>query len=400
MRTFRYIAFTNEGRRRTGVVVAEDEADASAMLRRDGLHPESVSPGTESVAGGRRRKLDRDLQAVLARQLAVLLSAGLPADAAMEAVRASGGSRRMDLVAARARAEILAGAPMSEALRTGGANFPPYVFSAIRAGEVSRDLAGSFETIADHLETRGNERAQLATALVYPVFVAVVALLVCGILMVTVAPELAQMFAATGRPLPPLTRTMLAVTGWVQSNALALAVGIGAVVVAVPLLLRLPAVRDGWHRVLLSLPVLGRLATLNAAAQYLRTLALVVASRQPVVEGAESASELLTIRRFREEAEQASRQIRAGASLSAALAQTSFVPPVARQLVEAGEKSARLGRMTDRAAVLVESWLATGRKRLATFLDPALMMIIGGFVLTVVLSVLLPIFDLQSAIGP
>ena len=400
MRTFRYTAFTAEGRRRTGLIVAEDEADASARLRRDGLHPETIDPRPEAAAGGRRRRLDRDMQAVLARQLAVLLSAGLPADAALEAVRASGGSRSMDLVASRAKAEVLDGAPMSEALRTAGANFPPYVFSAIRAGEVSRDLAGSFETIAEHLETRGSERAQLATALIYPVFVATVALLVCGVLMVTVAPELAQMFEATGKPLPPLTRTMLAVTDWVRSNAIPLLVGLGVVVVGVPLLLRIPAVRDRWHGVLLSLPILGRLATLQAASQYLRTLALVVASRQPVVEGAESASELLTIRRFREEAETASRQIRAGASLSAALAQTSFVPPVARQLVEAGEKSARLARMTDRAAVLVETWLATGRKRLATFLDPALMMVIGGFVLMVVLSVLLPIFDLQAAITP
>jgi general secretion pathway protein F len=138
--------------------------------------------------------------------------------------------------------------------------------------------------------------------------------------------------------------------------------------------------------------------TLQAAAQYLRTLALVVASRQPVVDGVESAARVLQIRGFRSEAERVVTKVRAGAPLSAALGETSFIPPVARQLVQAGEESARLGRMTDRAAVLVENWLRDYRKRLSTFLDPALMMLVGAFVLIVVLSVLLPIFDLQAAI--
>lgn len=402
MRTYRYRAFTTEGRRKTGTIVADDASDASDKLRRDGLHPELIEAHGASAGSalGRRTRLDPDLQAVFARQMAVLLSAGLPVDAALEAVRASGGSGAMEVTAARARAEVLGGAPVSEALRMAGTNFPPYVISAIRAGEASRDLAATFETIAEHLESRGDERSQLATALVYPAFVATVSLMVCGILMVTVAPELEQMFEATGRPLPTLTRTLLGATEWIRANLLMLGALFLVAVIAVPLLLRTPAVRDRWHRLLLKTPFIGRLITLQAAAQYLRTLALVVSSRQPVVEAAESAADLLEIARFRTEAEAATKAIRAGASLSTALAATSFVPAVARQLIEAGEASARLGRMTERAAVLVETWLRTSRKRMSTFLDPALMMLVGGFVLMVVLSVLLPIFDLQAAIAP
>jgi general secretion pathway protein F len=401
VRTFGYIAYTADGKRQTGVMIAEDAAAVSGKLRAQGLFPEEVTPrGEASARPGRGARLNPDLQAVLARQMAVLLAAGMPVDAALEAVRVSGGGKAMDLVAARARAAVLDGAPLSEALERSGAGLPPYVTSAVRAGEASRDLAAVFETIADHLETRGTERAQLAGALIYPAFVATVSLLLCGVLMVTVAPQLAQMFEGTGRPLPPLTRVMLAITDWVRANAVALAVALAAVVVGVPALLRLPTVRDRWHALLLRLPVIGRLMVLEAAGQYLRTLALVIASRQPAVEAVENAAAVLTVRQFRDEADAATRAIRAGAALSTALGGTTFVPPVARQLVEAGEQSARLARMLDRAALLVEGWVRTDRKRIAALLDPALMMLIGGFVLIVVLAILLPIFDLQSALAP
>ena len=94
--------------------------------------------------------------------------------------------------------------------------------SAIRAGETSGDLAAVFSSIADYLETRRTDRTALATALIYPAFVGSVSLLVCGILMTTVAPELARMFETTGRPLPPLTAFMLAVTGWIGRTAVLL----------------------------------------------------------------------------------------------------------------------------------------------------------------------------------
>ena len=402
MRSFTWRGYDTEGRRKSGQIVAEDAADASKRLGRQGIFPEEVLADDRArvTRGGlRQRRLDNDLQAVFARQLAVLLSAGLRVDEALSIVRDADGGPALSQVTTRAEALVLEGAPLSEALDRGNSGFPPYIISAIRAGEASRDLAGIFETIADHLETRRGDRAALATALIYPAFVAALSLLVCGILMTTVAPEIAAMFEATGQPLPGITVAMLAVTDWIMSNARLLAAVLVALIIGIPLLLRRPAVRDRVHAILLRLPLIGRLRRMEEATQYLRTLALVVASRQPVVEGAKSARDVLTITRFRDESDQATAKITAGAPLSAALAETSFVPGVARQLVEAGEKSARVAQMTERAAALVETWLVNDRRRLAALLDPILMMIIGAFVLTIVLSILLPIFDMQAAIG-
>ncbi len=404
MRAFGYTAFTTEGRRKRGTLVAESEAAASQMLRAQGLFAaEIVARGGARDTGrrrfGRRNRLSADMRAVFTRQMAVLLGAGLPAEAALETLRASGGVSAIEAAAAEAKAALMEGEPLSRALQRAEAGFPAYFIAALRAGEGSGEVAAVFETLADHLETTGADRAQLATALVYPAFVTVVALLVTGVLMRSVAPEIAAMFETTGRPLPPLTRVVMGISDWVFANWPWLVAAVVGAIAGLVLALRRPGVRDRLDALLLRLPVVGRLVRLGAAAQYLRTLALVLASRQTVVDAVSSAAEVLAIRQHREEAAALAEAVRRGESLSQGLARMSLVPPVCRQLILAGEQSARLARMTERAAALVETWLASDRKRLAAILDPALMIVVGALVLTVVLAVLLPIFDLQAVVA-
>ena len=131
----------------------------------------------------------------------------------------------------------------------------------------------------------------------------------------------------------------------------------------------------------------------------LRALAVVIASRLPVTEALRHGAEVLTVARFRDEAQRAGEALQRGEALTDALAGLSFVHPVARQLVQAGESSARLGPMTDRAAYLAETWAAADRKRLATVIEPLSMVIVGALVLAVVMAILLPIFDMQALVG-
>jgi general secretion pathway protein F len=402
VRAFAYTAFTATGARKRGTLVAESEAQAADLLRGQGLFAEEITAKRARArrAGlGRRTRLNADMRAVFTRQMAVLLSSDLTAETALETIRASGTAPVIEAAAAEAKAALMDGQPLSTALEMAGAGFPRFYIAAVRAGEGSGDVAAVFEGLADYLESVGADRAQLATALIYPAFVAAVSLVVAGILMVNVAPEIAAMFAVTGRPLPPLTQVVMGISDFIQTHALVLGLGGAGAVIGAVLALRVPAIRDRWQGFALRLPVVGRLMRLSAAAQYLRTLALVISSRQAVVDAAASAGEVLVIRRFRDEAEALAEAVRRGESLSQGLARMGLVPPVCRQLIAAGEQSARLGRMTERAAVLVESWLTNERKRVSALLDPLLMMVVGGMVLVIVLAILLPIFDLQAAVG-
>ena len=217
--------------------------------------------------------------------------------------------------------------------------------------------------------------------------------------MTTVAPEIVSMFELSNRPLPDLTRVVLGISDWIRAHLTLLGIALGALIIAGIVVGRVPALRHRRDHLLLRLPMVGRLMRHAAAVQYLRTLALVLTSRHAVLSAVDSAAGVLTIARFQSEAAQVSDAVRQGESLSSALDRLSFLPPVALQLIGAGEISARLARMAERSAVLVENSLSTERKRIAALLEPLLMMLVGGFVLTIVLAVLLPIFDLQAVVA-
>ena len=397
MKAYSYTAYAGNGRKRSGTVVAETEAAAAAQLTEKGLFVAELTLRGRHLSR-RRARLNADLQAVFTRQMAVLLAAGLPAEAALEAVRA-GGHAALDAVAAQGCAALMEGAPLSEALEGTGAGFPPYYIAALRAGETAGDPGAVFAELADHLEQLGTDKAQIATALIYPAFVAAVSLLVCGILMVSVAPEIVAMFDMAGRPLPALTRRVLAVSDFIRDQAVWLSLILSALALLGFASMRVARLRRIRDRLCLRLPLIGRLMRLSAAVQYMRTLALLLASRHPVPGAVEGASAVLGVEAFVIEGQAVASAVRQGEPLSRALDRLSIIPPVARQLIAAGESSARLARMTERAAMLVETGLSTERKRIAALLEPLLMMLVGGFVLVVVLSVLLPIFDLQAVVA-
>lgn len=403
MKAYTYIAFTQSGVRKKGTVIAETETHAATQLSSQGLFvselTERSGQGVLSVMkSGRRTQLNPDLQIVLTRQMAVLLGADMPAEAALEAVR-QGGHTQLDNVAARARAGLMDGATLSESLSNSGAGFAPYYLASVRAGEAAGNLAGVFEELATHLEKQGEDKAQISTALVYPSFVAVVSLLVCAILMVNVAPEIVAMFELSDRPLPQITQVVLGISDWIQRNLIFIAVAIALLIILGFFSARVASLRATRDRIFLRIPMVGRFMRLSAAVQYLRTLALVLGSKNTVPNAVENAAEVLGIAQFQTEAAAVSEEIRRGETLSNALQKLSIIPPVARQLIQAGEASVRLAAMTDRSAQIVENGLSTERKRIAAMLEPMLMMLVGAFVLVVVLAVLLPIFDLQSVVA-
>lgn len=400
MKTFAYTAYTPDGKRRTGMVVAEDESDASARVAALGLMPSALQVQAAKPRNRRReRRIDRDLLSVFTRQMAVLLGAGLTAEAALEAVQGAAGASRIERLAAEARAALMEGESMADALGRAGGALPPWYAAAIRAGERSGDLGLVFETLAEHLESSAGDRAAITSALVYPAFVTLVALVVCAILMTTVAPQIIAMFEDSGQPLPALTVTVMALVDAVRDHWLLI---LGAAVALVALwiaIARNPVLRDRRDGLFLRLPIVGRFLRMAAAAQYLRTLAVVINSRLPLTEALRFSAGVLDIARYRTLAEEAGEALKRGESLSQALARLPFLNPVARQLVQAGEASARLGPMTERAAVLAESWLRTERKHVSVIIEPASMIVVGAMVLTIVLAILLPIFDMQALVS-
>ncbi|MFN7003510.1 MAG: type II secretion system F family protein, partial [Roseinatronobacter sp.] len=300
MRTYAYTAYTPQGRAKRGVVIAEDMSDASKRIRDLGLLPgdiETQDQGNAAAFGNtvglRRGRISRDMLSVFTRQMAVLLTAGLAVDEALGAIHSSAPDRQIQALSAQARAGLLEGAPLSMAMSQASRDIPAWYVAALRAAEQSGEMATVFNTLADYLDSLISDRAQIASALIYPAFVTIMAVAVCGILMVTVAPEIVGMFEASGQPLPQLTLFVLGIVETVQTRWLWIVAASGMLVALIIAMARIPAWRAQRDRAMLRLPLVGRFMRMGAAAQYLRTLALVINSRLPLPEALHHASEVL-----------------------------------------------------------------------------------------------------------
>lgn len=401
MSAWQYTAYDSDGRQVKGVLVADGESHARGLLRESGLFPERLAPAREHERSwwprrAGRRRLSVEELAVFTRQMAVLIGAELPVDEALEVFTRSEAGGAVRRVAAELRSRVRDGLPLSRALGAEAGTFPGYYVAAVAAGESSGELARVCETLADFIETRQAVRDRAATALVYPAFVGTVSLVVAGILLVNVAPEIVALFEQTGQPLPAITRASLGVGHFLGTYWLRLGAGLVVLAVLVRAALGLPRVRSARDRLLLRLPVIGRFARLRAASLYLRTLALVLSGRMPGNVAMSFAVEAIANSKLRNEAIRAHAEVEEGRRMVSAMKGMSALPPIALQLIESGERSGRLVEMSARAATIVENSLRERSQRLSTLLEPVMMMLVGGLVLVIVLSVLLPIFDLQT----
>ncbi len=400
MPVFEYSALDDGGRTASGVLQADTARDARAQLREQGWMPLAVAPLHTPAAGKRRRAglmLGDGATTLATRQLATLLQAGLPLEEALAALAegAEGGLRRLAL---SLRARVMEGAPLSTAMAEFPGQFSPIYLATVLAGEHAGRLDHVLLRLAAHLEQRDATRHQLIAALAYPLLLVVVALVVVAGLMAYVVPELVAVFVRSGQPLPLPTRLLVAVSQSLQSNLgwmlpLALAAAVGAA-----LCWSRPDFRRWRDAGLARIPGLGRWLRAREAARYARTLALLTAGAVPLLEALSLAAGTVQNSAWREALQAAAARVREGETLASALAQVPGFPAVALRLVASGERAGRLETLLDEAAAQLEREIALGSSLAMAALGPAVILLVGGWVLFIVLAILLPVFEMNQLV--
>lgn len=401
MAAFSYTAYDSAGKRKRGVLVADGASHARALLGSQGLFPETLTETTENAAQTRlpalrKPALSQENLAVFSRQLAVLLAAQIPLDEALRVLSGSEVGGQINKIAAQLQAHIRDGLSLPGAMDKLPGAFPDFYRAAIAAGESSGELERVCDVLAEFIESRLALRDTTVNSLVYPLFVGAVSLVVAGILLMNVVPELAQLFEQSGQPLPQLTLVSIAIGNFLGANWPYLAAGLVGLMIGLRLVFSRPGPRRWLHQIVLKIPIFGPLARLKAAVLFLRTFSLVLAANVPAVPALRHAAAAIDNDVLRDEAGRAHVLVEQGQPIAAAVKPVSALPVIALQMLESGEKSGQLTETTARAASLAERSLAFRSKRVATLMEPVMMMTVGGLVLVIVLSVLLPIFDLQT----
>jgi general secretion pathway protein F len=400
MPAFDYSAVDVSGRTVAGVLTAPDEAAARKALERRRLMTLSLSrasgaAATSDRAPRLRQKLSARTLALTTRQLATLITVA-PIDEALRTLMLQAERPNVRRILSGVHAGVVEGQRLSEAMARQGAAFPPLYRATVAAGEASGALAAILERLADGLERDQQVRGKVITALVYPAVLALVALGVVIALMVFVVPKVVDQFDSMNQTLPLLTRAVIGVSdlmrnwGWLF---LLLLVGGGAGFVAG---LRKPEFRLAVDRRILRLPVVGRLTRDLHGARMARTLSTMITAGLPVLEGLTITARTVSNRALRAATEMMADAVREGGGLSAAMRRADVFPPILVHMTASGEASGRLEPMMERAADYLEREFSTFTAVLLSFLEPAIIVVMGGVVALIVLSILLPILQINT----
>lgn len=402
MAAYSYEALTAAGRTERGVLQSDTVQAARRTLRQRGLTPVEVREAGEAKAAsswrGRQGKLSASRQALLLRELATLLGAGLPIDEALSAMAERDAEPRTRALVLDLRSRVMEGATLAAAMDAHPEAFPELCRASVAAGERSGQLAPVLSLLADEAENSDRLRASVWAALAYPILLGIVAVLVVTGLLLYVVPQIVEVFTRMDQQLPWSTRALMAASGFLARYGIWLLLLLVVLAVAARALLARRELQVRWHGWLLGLPGIGKLLRIAGTARATRTLALLTASAVPLLESLKVTARVVPNLAMRASLVDAAERVREGSSLARALNESGHFPQVALRLIGAGERSGELPHMLDQSARYCARQLERVLGTVTAVLGPLLILLVGAMVLFIVLAILLPVFDLNQLV--
>jgi general secretion pathway protein F len=401
---FEFTALDEGGRERKGVLEADTPRQIRQQLREKGWAPLSVMEVQQREARRRvsspllRRGISAVDLALITRQFATLIRSGLPVEEALQTLSRQTEKPRLRSLFMAVRSRVMEGHSLATAFEDFPHVFPDLYRATVAAGEQSGYLDAVLERLADYTETRQTLHQKTMLALIYPLMVMGVSLLVVIFLMVYVVPQIVQVFEGIGQKLPLLTRSLIATSDFIRGNGIVLLVGIVATVAVVRTVMRRSGPKQQLHRLLLRLPMIGRLVRGLNTARFARTLSILTGSGVPVLEALRISATVVGNLPMRAAVEEGARRVREGTALHTALEHSGYFPPMTVHLIASGESSGKLDEMLERAAASQEREMEVLITTITELFGPLLILVMGGIVLVIVLAILLPIFDLNQLV--
>ncbi len=396
MPTFEYTAIDQAGRTKTGRLSSLDETSARRIVEKRGLVLTALNTGAAATRAPQKptgRKLSPKALTLISRQLATLITVA-PVEEALRTLAAQSENRRIRTVLTNLHDGVIEGQRLSDAMGRSGA-FPETYAAMIAAGESSSSLPQVLERLADLLEKQQDIRAKITSALVYPIILAIVATIVIAALMTVVVPKVVDQFNTSGQTLPALTQAIIAISAFLQSYGSILLAGIAAIIASFVFGMRVPAFKLAVDKFVLSLPVIGRLTRDVEAASFARTLSTMLAAGLPALEALKLATRTARNAVFANAMREMAINVSEGAALSTAMKRANAFPPLLIYLTQNGETGGKLDQMLDRAADYLEREFRTATTIALSLLEPAIIVIMGAIVCLVILSILLPILQIN-----
>lgn len=407
MPDYAYVAVDPRGREKRGTVKAANDRVAREGLEARRLYVVKVSAQANSAAAPnptwstlpvRARRLSAKQLTLFTRQLATISEVS-PLEEALRTIVRQSEQQHVRTIVANVADGVVEGCRLADALAREPKSFQALYRAMVSAGESSGTLPELLGRLAKLLERQAEMRGKVLSALAYPVVLTIVALAVVAALMIAVVPRVVEQFEDVGQQLPLLTRIIIALSDFLAGYWWAILLGLALAGAAGWRALQEEGIRLRFDRWLLRVPLLGRLIRDLHAARMARTLSTMIESRLPLIEGLKLTAGTLNNRALRSAMVGMVSSIRGGGSLSGAFARAGIFPPLLVYLAASGESAGQLDSMLARAADYLEREFDNFTATALSMLEPAIIVVMGAVVATIVLAILLPILQLQTLIG-
>lgn len=407
MAVFEYRALDAKGRKQKGIIDANSEAQARTKLRSMGKYPVSIAltsmERSKTEGQGKSLNLFRRVKSeevsLMTRQLATLLGAGIPLVQALDSLMAQTRNSMLKKVIAQIKGAVNEGNSLTNALGEHPKIFSSVFINMVRAGEASGTLDIVLERLADFSEKKDELQGRFRAALVYPIFMGVIGSGILFILITYIVPNITQVFAEMNKVLPLPTLFLIALSDILKNYWWVVLMIIGVIVAGLRFIISKPSGKRVWDYVKLKALILGPVQQKVILARFSSTLGSLLESGVGLMMSMQIVQALVDNVHISKVIDEAMEQIRKGQSMTVALSSSEWFPPMFIQMIAVGEQSGNLEAMLKKVAKAYEREVETAILGMTALIEPLMIVAMGLAVGFIVLSILLPIFEMNQMVG-
>jgi len=399
LETYVWAGKDRKGNASKGEIMGSSIALAKAQLRKQGVIPDKVKKKPKPLFGGSKKITPFDI-AMLTRQLATMMKAGVPLVQSFDIVADGLENKGLQELVVSIRNDISSGSGFAAALRKHPKHFDDLYCNLVDSGEKAGALEAMLDRIATYLEKTELLKKKVKKAMTYPIAVIVVAIVVTAILLVKVVPQFESLFQGFGAELPVFTQFVIRISEWLQAWWFIVLLGIvGTIFLFKESKRRSQKFSDIVDKYVLKLPVVGEILDKSAVAKFGRVLSTTFAAGVPLVDALDSVAGATGNAVYRDAIQRIKNDVSSGTQLQASMRQQDIFPVMAVQLTAIGEESGNLDEMLQKVAEHYEAVVDDMVDNLTALMEPMIMAVLGVLVGGLIIAMYLPIFQMGQVVG-
>ncbi|MGK0273614.1 MAG: general secretion pathway protein F [Cocleimonas sp.] len=404
MPAYEYIALDAKGKEEKGMLEADNVRQVRQLLRDSHLTPLEVNQVDKSENKNQTKKQRTgrvkagDL-ALMTRQLATLVQSGSPLEEALATTAKQTEKRNVKHIISAVRSRVVEGHTLADGFKMFPSVFPDMYRATVAAGEKSGHLDAVLERMADYTETRQETQQRISNAMFYPVILTILSIGIVVGLLVFIVPKIINVFDNVGQELPAMTQVLISISDFFREYGIYVGIALVFAIIIFKQMVKIPVWKFKYHRLLLRLPLVGRMVKGLNTARFARTLSILASSGVPILDAMSISAQVVQNMPMRKAVEEAAVKVREGMTINRALEQSGYFPPMTVHLIASGESSGRLDDMLERAAIQQERETDGMMTKMLGIFEPVLILVMGSVVLLIVLSILLPILNLNQLVS-